>query len=73
MGLAGELHSGTVMALRLCDVQRDPIANRALDELTRRYTVAEEKRGLVLTQKSGNMKLFLNDLDDLLQWDFIHK
>jgi len=61
------------MALRLCDVQRDPIANRALDELTRRYTVAEEKRGLVLTQKSGNMKLFLNDLDDLLQWDFIHK
>ena len=61
------------MALRLCDVHRDPIANRALEELTRRYTVAEEKSGLVLTEKSGNMKLFLNDLDDLLQWDFIHK
>jgi hypothetical protein len=54
------------MALRLYDVQRDPIANRA-----RRYTVAEEKSGLVLTEKAGNMKLFLNDLDDLHQWDFI--
>jgi hypothetical protein len=60
------------MALRLCDVQSDPIANRALAELRRRYTVAEEKSGLVLTKKTGNMKLFLNDLDDLHQWDFIH-
>jgi hypothetical protein len=63
---------GARMALTLCDVRRDPIANRALEELTRRYTVAEEKSGLILTQKSGNMKLFLNDLGDLHQWDFIH-
>jgi hypothetical protein len=41
-------------------------------ELTHRYTVAEEKSRLVLTEKAGNMKLFLNDLDDLHQWDFIH-
>jgi hypothetical protein len=59
------------MALTLREARRDPIANRALEELTRRYTVAEEKCRLVLTQKSGNMKLFLNDLDDLYQWDFI--
>jgi hypothetical protein len=60
------------MALRLCDVQCDPIAGRALKELMRRYTVAEEKNRLVLTEKSGNMKLFLQCLDDLHQWDFIH-
>jgi hypothetical protein len=60
------------MALRLCDVQCDPIADRALKELANRYTVAEEKSGLVLTEKAGNMKLLLNDLDDLHQWDFIH-
>src|SRR6266480_1155468 len=59
------------MTLRLCDVQRDTIANRALNELMDHYTVAEEKSGLVLTKKAGNMKLFLNDLDDLHQWDFI--
>ena len=59
------------MALRLCDVQCDPIADRALKELAHRYTVAEEKSCLVLTEKAGNMKLFLNDLDDLHQWDFI--
>ena len=34
--------------------------------------MAEEKSGLVLTEKAGNMKLFLNDLDDLHQWDFSH-
>jgi hypothetical protein len=60
------------MALRLCDVQCDPIADRALKELTHRYTVAEEKSRLVLIEKAGDMKLFLNDLDDLHQWDFIH-
>jgi hypothetical protein len=60
------------MALRLCNVQCDPIADRVLKELTNRYTVAEEKSSLVLTEKAGNMKLFLNDLDDLHQWDFIH-
>jgi hypothetical protein len=61
------------MALTLCEVLRDPVANRALEELARRYTVAEEKSGgLVLTEKTGNMKLFLNDLDDLHQLDFIH-
>jgi hypothetical protein len=60
------------MALRLCDVQCDPIADRALKELAHRYTVAEEKSCLVLTEKAGNVKLFLNDLDDLHQWDFSH-
>jgi hypothetical protein len=60
------------MALRLCDVQCDPIADRALKELANRYTVVEEKSGLVLTEKGGNVKLFLNDVDDLHQWDFIH-
>ena len=35
------------------------------------YTVAEEKSGLVLTRKSGNMRLFFNELDDLHQWEFV--
>ena len=60
------------MVLRLCDVQRDTIANRALNELMHHYTVAEEKGGLVLTKKAGDMKLFLHDLDDLHQLDFVH-
>jgi hypothetical protein len=60
------------MALRLCDVQCDPIADRALKELAHRYIVAEETARLVLTEKAGNMKLFLNDLDDLHQWAFSH-
>jgi hypothetical protein len=60
------------MALRLCDVQRDTIANRALNELMHHYTVAEEKGDLVLTKKAGDMKLFLHDLDDLHQLDFVH-
>ena len=60
------------MALRLCDVQCDPIANRALKELMHFYTVAEEKNRLVLTKQAGDMKLFFYDLDDLHQWDFIH-
>jgi hypothetical protein len=60
------------MALSLRDVRRDPVANRALEELMHHYTVAEEKSRLVLTKKAGNMKLFLNDLDDLHQLDFVH-
>ena len=36
------------------------------------YTVAEEKGRLVLTKKAGDMKLFLHDLDDLHQLDFVH-
>ncbi len=36
------------------------------------YTVAEEKSRLVLTKKAGDMKLFLHDLDDLHQLDFVH-
>jgi hypothetical protein len=60
------------MALRLSDVQRDTIANRALNELMHHYTVAGEKGGLVLTKKAGDMKLFLHDLDDLHQLDFVH-
>jgi hypothetical protein len=60
------------MALSLRDVQCDPIANRALKELMQHYTVTEEKSRLVLTKKTGNMKLFLQDLDELHQWDFIN-
>ena len=59
------------MALSLRNVRCDPIANRALNELMHHYTVAQEKSRLVLTKKTGGMKLFLNDLDDLYQWDFI--
>jgi hypothetical protein len=62
---------GARMALSLRDVRCDPIANRALNELMHHYTVAQEKSRLVLTKKTGDMKLFLNDLDDLHQWDFI--
>jgi hypothetical protein len=32
--------------------------------------VAEGKGGLVLTERTGNMKLFVHELDDLHQWDF---
>jgi hypothetical protein len=59
------------MPLTLWDVQRDPIATRALDQLVERFTVAEEKSGLVLTNKTGQMKIFLRNLDDLHQWDFV--
>jgi hypothetical protein len=60
------------MALSLRDVQRDPIANRALNELMRHYSVAEEKSRLVLTKTAGDMKLFFYELDDLHQLDFVH-
>jgi hypothetical protein len=60
------------MALSLRDVRCDPIADRVLKELMQRYTVAEEKSRLVLTEKTGNMRLFLHELDDLHQWDFSH-
>jgi hypothetical protein len=60
------------MALGLRDVQRDPIANHALNELMHHYTVAEEKSRLVLTKTAGDMKLFLYDIDDLRQLDFVH-
>lgn len=59
------------MALSLHDVRCDPIANRALNDLMHDYTVTEEKSGLVLTKKAGNLKLFFNDLDDFHQWEFI--
>ena len=59
------------MPLTLWDVMRDPIATRALDQLVERFTVAEEKSGLVLTNKTGEMKIFLRTLDDLHQWDFV--
>jgi hypothetical protein len=59
------------MAVSLPDVRRDPIAERALTGLMNDYTVAEEKSGLVLTRKSGNMRLFFNELDDLHQWEFV--
>ena len=60
------------MALSLRDVRCDPIAHRALTELMYHYTVAEEKSGMVLTKKAGTMQLFLQDLDDLHQLDFLH-
>jgi len=60
------------MPLTLWDVKRDPVAERALEQLGDRYIVAEKKSGLVLTEKAGTMKLFLNELDDLHQWDFVH-
>ena len=60
------------MALSLRDVRRDPVANRALQELMHHYAVVEEKSRLVLTKKAGDMKLFLHDLDDLHQLDFVH-
>jgi hypothetical protein len=63
---------GDGMALTLQDVRCDPGADRALKELMRRYAVAEGGSGLVLTAKAGNMKLFLNKLDDLHQWDFVY-
>jgi hypothetical protein len=63
---------GDGMALTLQDVRCDPVADRALKELMRRYAVAEGGSGLVLTAKAGNMKLFLNELDDLHQWDFVY-
>jgi hypothetical protein len=59
------------LALSLRDVQRDAIANRALKELMRHYTVAEESSRLVLSKTAGDMKLFLHDLDDLHQLDFV--
>ena len=59
------------MPLTLWDVECDPIAARALDQLVERFTVAEETSGLVLTNKTGEMKIFLRNLDDLHQWDFI--
>ena len=57
--------------IRLCDVERDTIANRALKQLMHHYSVAEEKDRLVLTKKAGDMTLFLHDLDDLHQLDFV--
>ena len=59
------------MTLTLRDVQRDPIANRALNELMNDYTVTEEKSRLVLTKTAGDFKLFFYDLDDLYQLDFV--
>src|SRR5262249_13412508 len=62
---------GACMALSLRDVQRDAIANRALKELMRHYTVVEEESRLVLTKMAGDMKLFLYEIDDLHQLDFV--
>jgi hypothetical protein len=55
------------MPLTLWDVERDPIAARALIQLVDRFSVAEEKSGLVLTNKTGEMKIFLRNIDDLHQ------
>src|SRR5262245_51208780 len=60
------------MAVRLRDVQRDPIANRALNELMHHYTVAEEKTRLVLTTAAGDMKLCPDERDHRHPLDFVH-
>src|SRR5262249_44594655 len=39
---------GCMAGIRLCDVERDTIANRALNQLMHHYSVAEEKDSLVL-------------------------
>ena len=73
-GQAAACRRPSRMALSLRDVRCDPIASRALAELMHDYTVAEEEGRLVLTKKGGAMRLFLQALDDLHQWDFIqHK
>jgi hypothetical protein len=61
------------MALTLRDVERDPVAKRALTELLHRYTVTEEKHGLALNTKSGKATLYVYDLDDLHQLDFMQR
>jgi hypothetical protein len=66
------LKRGRRIGLTLHDVRCDPIANRALDLLMHDYTVSEEKSRLVLTKKTGDLKLFVHELDDLRQLDFIH-
>jgi len=63
---------GERVALTVRDVRCDPIANRVLDLLMHDYTVAGERSGLVLTKNTGDLKLFINELDDLRQLDFIH-
>src|SRR5262249_25713602 len=63
---------GWRIGLTLRDVRCDPIANRALDLLMHDYTVSEEQSRLVLTKKTGDLKLFVHELDDLRQLDFIH-
>jgi hypothetical protein len=47
------------MALRLCDVRRDTIANRILDQLMHHYNVAEGTGRLVLTKKAGGHEALL--------------
>jgi hypothetical protein len=42
------------MAIGLRDVQRDAIANRALKELMRHYTVAEEKNRSFTPHRCNN-------------------
>jgi hypothetical protein len=66
------LKRGRRIGLTLRDVRCDPIANRALDLLMHEYTVSEEMSRLVLTKKTGDLKLFVHELDDLRQLDFIH-
>lgn len=60
------------IGIALHDIRCDPVANRMLDLLMHDFTVAEEKSRLVLTKKTGDLKLFVHELDDLRQLDFIH-
>jgi len=53
------------MALSLRDVQCDPIANRAFNELMHHYTVAQEKSRLVLTKKTGDNQQMVKEIERL--------
>src|SRR5262249_51241133 len=76
---AGLNHSGIVLkmggrAWRLDYAMFSAIPLRAALSRSLCITIlwAEEKSRLVLTKKAGDMKLFLHDLDDLHQLDFVH-
>ena len=47
------------MALSLRDVRRDPVANRALEELMHHYTVAEDEEPLGSDQKGREHEALL--------------
>jgi hypothetical protein len=56
------------MALRLCDVRRDTIANRILDQLMHHYNVAEGTGRLVLTKKAGDMNSSCMTSTTFINW-----
>ncbi len=52
--------------LTLREVGRHPQGATALQELRRTYDVTEEPSGLVFTQKAGDLRLFLYNMDEVL-------